>query len=129
MLTVKLFGESIGFKEVESGSGRGIHFMVNGYCLSCQAGWGNYCSEDPTRTNEKLTQNTIRTNCEIAIWKMPETENWVDLDGDTVMGWVSWDMVLDILIWLRETKDLTDEKVSNKILELKNIYERKERGI
>jgi len=122
MLNLKLFGETMPTNDVEKGCGKGIHFLVNGWCLSTQAGWGNYCSEDPTRNHCKLTRNTIRTNCEIAMWNVKD-DVMIELDGDTVMGWVSWDMVFDIIEWLRKLKNVpTEAEVKSRIFYLKHIY-------
>ena len=122
MITLKLFGETMPTNDVEEGSGKGIHFLVNGWCLSAQAGWGNYCSEDPTRNHCKLTRNTTRTDCEIALWNIKD-DDMIKLDGDTVMGWVEWDMVFDVIQWLRKQKEIpTGRKVRNKILYLRNKY-------
>lgn len=122
MVKLKIFGESVNFDNVEKGAGKGIHFIVNGWTLSAQAGWGNYCSEDPTRCEEKLTRNTIRTDCEIALWK-DENKNMIELNGDNVMGWVSWDMVFDIIEWLRKLEKIpTTSEVKSRILKLKYIY-------
>ena len=112
--------------DVEKGCGRGIHFLVNGWCLSAQAGWGSYCSQDPSRNHCKLTQDTIRTDCEIAMWNIKD-DAMIDLDGDTVMGWVGWDMVFDIIEWLRKLKNVpTEAEVKSRILKLKHIYLKEE---
>lgn len=126
MITLKIFGETMSMNDVEEGSGKGIHFLVNGWCLSAQAGWGNYCSEDPTRNHCRLTRNTIRTNCEIAMWNI-KNDAMIELDGDSVMDWVNWDMVFDIIGWLRRQKTIpTERKVRNSVLRFKNKYDKEE---
>ncbi len=125
---VRIYGETTSFEDmrnVEKGSGRGIHFITNGWCLSAQAGWGNYCSEDPSRSKIKLTKETIRTDCEIAIWE-ESGGKMLTLGDDTVMGWVSWDMVIDIIIFLRNNKPLTKSQVQDEICRLKREYDKKE---
>jgi len=121
MIKLKLYGETMP-NNVVKGSGKGIHFLINGWCLSAQAGWGNYCSEDPTRCNIDLKPDTIRTDCEIALWNTKD-DNMIELDGDTVMGWVCWDMVFDIVEWLRKQKTIPMEKqLRDKVLRFKNKY-------
>lgn len=125
MLNLKIFGETMP-NNVESGSGKGIHFIVNGWCLSAQAGWGNYCSQDPTRCHIDLTPNIIRTDCEIAIWNT-KNDKMIKLENDTVMGWVSWDMVFDIIEYLRKVKpDYKESTIRRRILELQKEYNNKE---
>jgi len=126
MITVKIFGQTDMMDGmVERGSGRGMHFMVNGWVLSAQAGWGSYCSEDPTRCRIELETNTTRTDCEIALWKMVgNATDMIKLDSDIVMGWVKWDMVFDIIQWLREQEDTpTEKQVRDKVLNLKKYYD------
>lgn len=127
MIKVKIFGQSDMLDgKIESGAGRGMHFILNGWTLSTQAGWGNYCSEDPTRIHDKLFKNTIRTDCEIALWNEKDSK-MVRLENDTVMGWVSWDMVFDIVQWLKKQKKIpTERKVRNKVIKLKRYYDNKE---
>ena len=129
MITVKIFGQTDMMDgNVKSGAGRGMHFMVNGWCLSAQAGWGSYCSEDPTRCNKALDISTIRTDCEIALWKtVDNATNMINLGSDTVMGWVKWDMVFDIIQWLKGKKDVPSEKqIRNKVLSLRKRYDKGE---
>ena len=122
MVKVKLFGESEAFNDVEALSGKGLHFLINGWVLSCQAGWGNYCSQSPTVSHEKLTSHTIRTNCEIAIWK-DGNNSMIELNGDSVMGYVPWDMVLDIVEYLRKvTPNYKEETIKRRISALKAEY-------
>ena len=122
MIHVKLFGESQVLNNVEPLSGKGLHFLINGWVLSCQAGWGNYCSESPTVSHKNLTAQTIRTNCEIAIWK-DGNNNMIEFDGDSVMGYVPWDMVLDIVEYLRKiTPNYKEETVKGRVLALRDEY-------
>ena len=133
MIGVKIFAETMGqagddmFK-CDKNAGRGMHFIVNGWCLSAQAGWGNYCSADPSRSHCKLTHDTIRHDCEIALWKaVDNATNMIKLDSDTVMGWVKWDMVFDIIQWLRKQKDIpTEKQVRSKVLDLRKYYDKEE---
>jgi len=126
MVNVKIFGETMP-NDVEKGSGKGIHIIADGWCLSAQAGWGNYCSEDPSRCHINLTPNTIRTDCEIALWENNGGE-LIRLREDTVMGWVCWDMVFDIVEWLRKQKEIpTETQVRNKVVSLKNKYDIEEK--
>lgn len=132
MTTAKIFAETMGQvgdnfdMGCDKDVGRGMHFIVNDWVLSAQAGWGSYCSADPNRSNCRLTKDTIRYDCEIAMWKVLDNK-MIKLDGDTIMGWVSWDMVFDIINWLRKQKEIpTERKVRNEVIKLKNIYDIKE---
>jgi len=126
IITLKIYGERTHFDDVEERAGRGMHFMINGWVLSAQSGWGSYCSADPTRSKTKLTFDTVRTDCEIALWKAKDN-NLIKLEHDTVMGWVSWDMVFDIIEWLRKQKEIPLEKqVRTKVISLKNKYDTEE---
>lgn len=121
MLNLKIFGETMP-DNVEKGAGKGLHFIINGWCLSAQAGWGNYCSQDPTRCKIDLTQNTVRTDCEIAIWNTKDNK-MIKLHNGTVMGWVSWDLVFDIVEWLRKlNREPKTSTVRKKIFELERQY-------
>ena len=139
MIKLKIFAETMGqMADLEGAfkcsrdAGKGMHIIVNGWCLSTQAGWGSYCSADPTRYPyenmpepiEKLTAQTIRKDCEIAIWNMSD-KRMIELDGDTVMGYVSWDMVFDIIEWLRKGKnkykEIVIEVINKQNLEKLNI--------
>ena len=125
MIHVKLFGETQVLGDVEAGSGKGLHFLINGWVLSCQAGWGSYCTESPTRNHKRLTPQTLRTDCEIAVWK-DGNNDMLKLNGDSVMGYVSWDMVLDIVEYLRKiTPKYKEETVAKRILTLRDEYEAK----
>ena len=125
MVTLRIFGESVHFNDVDEGAGRGMHFIVNGWVLSAQSGWGSYCSADPNRSKCRLNSHTIRTDCEIALWQV-DNKDLIHLDGDSVMGWVCWDMVFDIIEWLRKQKQSPDEEqVRRKVLSLKNEYDKK----
>ena len=122
MIHVKLFGESQALPDVEAGSGKGMHFLINGWVLSCQAGWGNYCSQSPTKCHKKLTPQTLRTDCEIAVWK-DGNNAMLEFDGDSVLGWVCWEMVLDIVEYLRKiTPKYKEETVVKRILALRDEY-------
>ena len=122
MVHVKLFGETQVLSDVEALSGKGLHFLINGWVLSCQAGWGNYCSQNPARGGKKLTPQTIRTDCEIAVWKDGNSD-MIEFDGDSVMGYVLWDMVLDIVEYLRKiTPNYKEETVKRRILALRDKY-------
>jgi len=115
MTTVRLFGE-IDDLYSKRGTGKGIHIISNGWCISAQAGRGNYCSVG----DDHLTHHTIRIDCEIALWQVAEGD-MIELEGDTVMGWVSWDVVFDFISWLRDQKTSPDTStVRSKILELHN---------
>ena len=129
MISLKIFAETMGQVEdnfdmkCDKDVGRGMHFIINGWLLSAQAGWGNYCSADPSRSNCRLTRDTIRDNCEIALWKTKD-DKMIKLENDTVMGWVKWDMVFDIIEWLRKKKEMpTEKQVRNKVLHLKTNYD------
>lgn len=125
MLYLKIFGETMP-ENVGKGSGKGLHFIVNGWCLSAQAGWGNYCSQDPTRCKIDLDPNTIRTDCEIAIWNTKDNK-MIKLHNDSVMGWISWDLVFDIVEWLRKSKKIPKtQTVRKKIFELERQYNKEE---
>jgi len=126
MIGVKIFGETaILDDKVERGAGKGMHFIVNGWVLSAQAGFGSYCSQDPMRCNNKLLMNTLRTDCEIALWR-DNGFDMIKLDNDTIMGWVKWDMVFDIIEWLRKQKSVpVEEQVRKKVLQLKKNYDLK----
>ena len=126
MITLKIFGESEYGNDVEEKTGRGMHFIVNGWLLSAQAGWGSYCSADPTRSHCKLTGDTVRTDCEIALWNTKDN-NMIILDEEIVMGYVKWDMVFDIIEWLRKQKSIpTEKQVRDKVLHLKKNYDSEE---
>lgn len=115
-ISVRIFGESDkSFPEnisTEHGTvGRGLHFMVNGWVLSTQAGYGNYCSTDPSRTGEKLTARTVRPDCEIALWELENDGKGglIGLDDDTVLGWVPWEAVIEIIHSLANMQETPSE--------------------
>ena len=113
-VSVKIFGESSSFGEPETG--KGIHFITNGYTFSAQAGWGNYCSADPNRGGDRLTPNTIRDDCEIAIWENTDGSLIQISEHDSVRGWVPWGNILDMVEWLRSQPDTpTKEDVIKQI--------------
>lgn len=116
---VKIFGESSAFRqEVDEGAGRGVHFISNGWTVSAQAGWGSYCSADPTRSGEVLTRQTIRVDCEIAIW--PSVDGKMICFGtDTVKGWVPWEVVVELVHWLSCRDEIpTEGELVEKLLEI-----------
>lgn len=98
------------YPDVESGAGRGIHVIANGWVVSAQAGWGSYCSSDPTRTHTPLTKSSVRVDCEVAYWSQ-ESEEMVDLGRDTVDGWVPWGVVFDMVEWIRSLDGTPDPDV------------------
>lgn len=98
-IVTKIFGHGDSFPEASSSSGSGIHFIVNGWTVSAQAGWGHYCSANPTRNGGvPLHRDTIRRDCEVAIWD--DDNNWLDFGGDNVKGWVNWHVVINLVAWL-----------------------------
>lgn len=79
---------------------RGFHLpSENGWTISCQWGWGNYCSNkgrffsdepDPGDTN-------VSPDAEIAIWD--HKHNWVEFThGDNVRGYVTVEDFLRLII-------------------------------
>ena len=120
-ITTKIFGHSPGFSDVgENGVGRGIHFITNGWTVSAQVGWGHYHSADPSRTGGvPLRGDTIRENCEVAIWD--DDNNWIHFGPDTVKGWVNWHVVISLVCWLSSA---TDKPSASKVLEFFHYQER-----
>lgn len=94
-----------GFK-ITAGKGFYITFQ-NGYTLSCQFGWGNYASnladaplpENFNFSNQLSIGSGGSPDCEIAIWRSYD-EGMVELDGDTVSGWVTPEQVADVAYYL-----------------------------
>lgn len=82
---------------------RGFHLpSENGWTISCQWGWGNYCSnrspmlgiDDGLRAPD---QTETSPDAEIAIWD--HKHNWVEFEhGDTVEGYVSVEQFLRLVI-------------------------------
>jgi len=65
--------ETSGFKIT---SGKGFHVQFdNGFCISVQFGYGNYCHGRNTPENDKIDRES--RNAEIMIWKAgdPDSDN------------------------------------------------------
>ena len=83
---------------------RGYHFTFNnGYLLSVQFGWGNYCDNRdlPYENNEVYTKSTT---AEIAYWYVdPETGKDGEMiyfeNRDTVLGYQTFEEVLE---WMKK---------------------------
>jgi len=128
MTDVRIFGEKL-YIEAEPGTGKGIQFIVKGWTISAMAGVGNTCFQDPSRFgNATLTPYTVRTDCEVSIWKEPDVEP-IKLDKYSITrGFVDWDVVIRLVNWFQKTKvKLTEKKIRDKFrrLERKNIVENK----
>jgi len=118
-VTVRLFGHHAHWEGVEEGAGQGIHFIVNGWTLSAQAGFGHYCSSDPSRVDGLiLTNQLIRPDCEIALWA--DTDGFIKLGNhDSVIGWVPWGIVIELVHWLaHQVAEPSETAVRNKVCEL-----------
>lgn len=66
----------------------------NGWTISVQFGWGNYCDNHnhPDRWNYNDGPVVESTNAEIAIWD--KNNKWYEFsNGDTVQGYLSSDEV------------------------------------
>lgn len=92
--------------------GKGIHITFqNGYTVSVQWGFGNYCrnggnlvliDDNPKRPYE---MNLESPDAEVAVWKT--FGEFIDLPQfgiDQVGGWKSPEEVLEILNWAKEQK-------------------------
>lgn len=97
------------------------------------AGVGNCCFQDPHRFgNSVLRAHTIRTDCEVAIWKEPHGK-LIKLDRHNISrGFVDWDIVIKLVNWLQNTKvELTEKTIKNRFhrLEREHIIDSDDVGV
>ena len=90
--------------------GDGLHSTRDGYTLSLQWGFANYC-EDRWKGNCD-TKHPWKPNFEVAVWD-PQGDLLPLQDYDQVVGWVSWDK-LDTLLEAFKAKDW--QNLAKKIL-------------
>lgn len=84
---------------------RGYHITFkNGYLLSVQFGWGNYCDNYNLDHDNNLPDYRISNTAEIAYWKVPNGKmETIEENGDTVLGYQTFNEVVD---WMKKVSAL-----------------------
>ena len=88
-------------------SGKGVHFTFdNDITISIQIGGGNYSDnyDEPIISDTRRDLPSSRT-AEIAVWDY--ANDWTDLDGDQVAGWVPVNNIIKIMAYLQSLPNLT----------------------
>ncbi len=85
---------------------KGFHMTFeNGYTVSVQWGFGNYCSNHFNLKALDEIKRLESPDAEVAVWAEDgELINVPEFDIDQVGGWKSPEEVLEILNWAKEQK-------------------------
>lgn len=79
--------------------------LASGYTVSVQFGGGNYCTNYSQSIVTRHTKDASSPNAEVAVIdpRGNLVMGWPHCaDNDTVMGYLSPDQVLDVLVWAQK---------------------------
>jgi hypothetical protein len=90
----------INVKHWTKGDVKGIHFTTNGWVISAIMGNTVYSSYNG--------DDAFNPDCEIALWRTSDNK-MIEIENDTVKGWVEWGNVIDLVEWIRVQDETPDE--------------------